>query len=184
MKVLFRVEHIGLENIPRKGALIVVANHVTYLDPFWIALPLNRTVRYMAMAPLFRYALMDRVLRWFGAFPVSLHSPDSNAYRTALSILTRGEALMIFPEGGRSPEGKLTPFKGGAASLALRTGATIQPAVVLGGSRVWCPSMRLPRPRKVRVRFLEPILQAAFERTPEDLTRQIRRVIQTGLQHD
>jgi len=181
MKALFRIEHHGQENIPGKGALIIVANHATYLDPFWIALRLYRTVQYMAMTPLFKYSWINKILRWFGAFPVNLENPESSTIKKALSILKRGGALMIFPEGGRSKEGKLIPFKDGAAKLALRTGATILPVVVLGGAGVWSPRMLVPRPRKVRVRYLEPISKGAFEQTPAELTLRVRGVIEAGL---
>lgn len=182
MKVLFKIEYGGPENIPERDALIVVANHTTFLDPFWIGLRFYRTLHYMAMAPLFKYSWSAKILRWFGAFPVKLENPESSTIKTALSILSRGEALVLFPEGGRSKGGRLTPFKDGAAKLALRTGATILPAVVLGGSRVWPPGMLLPRPGKVRVHYLKPIPREAFEHmSAGELTLHIQEVIKTEL---
>ena len=88
---------------------------------------------------------------------------------------------MIFPEGGRSPNGRLMPFKQGAAHLALRTGATILPVVIRGGGRVWSSRMLLPRPGKVRIEYLEPVTKERFERTPQALIEKVREQIERRL---
>jgi 1-acyl-sn-glycerol-3-phosphate acyltransferase len=177
MRMLFRIEHHGWERIPQEGPLLLVSNHVTYFDPPWISVRVYRTLRYMAWDKLFRIPLVGRILRWFGAFPVSLENPESSAYKAALRILQKGEALMIFPEGGRSPDGSLRHFKVGAARLALRTGATIVPVAVQGGERVWSSRMHLPRPAKVRVDYLPPITKENFPNSTEELIKQVREAI-------
>jgi 1-acyl-sn-glycerol-3-phosphate acyltransferase len=136
----------------------------------------------MAWDKIFRLPIAGAVLRWLGAFPVSLENPESGAFKVALQILRRSEALMIFPEGGRSPDGNLLPFKEGAAHLALKLCVTILPVVVFGGQRVWGPKMRLPLPRKVRVEYLAPIMPDQFEKSVPGLTVQIRNVILSRLQ--
>ena len=137
MRLLFRIEHSGMEHVPTTGPVIFVANHVTYFDPFWIAVRVYRTLRFMAWDKIFSIPLAGSIFRWFGAFPVSLDNPESSAFKAALTVLRKGEALMIFPEGGRSPDGRLMHFKPGAARLALRTGAAVVPVVVHGGAGVW-----------------------------------------------
>ncbi len=179
MRILFRIEHIGTPNIPRDGALLVVSNHNTYFDPFWVSVLLRRSVRFMAWDRIFQMPLAGALFRWLGAFPVSLENPESSALKTSLKVLRKGEALMIFPEGGRSPDSGLMPFKEGAAHLALKTRATILPVVIRGGERVWGPGMLLPRPRKVCVEYLSPIRPEQFEESSEGLTRQIRQAIES-----
>ncbi len=181
MKVLFRIEHRGMENIPREGPLLIVSNHNTYFDPFWVSVLLYRSVRFMAWDKIFRIPLAGGLFRWLGAFPVSLENPESSAVKTSLKVLRRGEALMIFPEGGRSPEKSPRPFKEGAAHLALKTGATILPVAIHGGERVWGPKMPIPLPRKVRVEYLEPITPGRFEAGVEALTEQMRQAIVQAL---
>ncbi len=176
MRILFRIEHRGWETIPPDGPLLLVANHVTYFDPAWISVRVYRVVRYMAWDKLF-IPPAGWILRWFGAFPVSLENPESGAYKVALRILQEGKALLIFPEGGRSPDGRLAPFKHGAARLALRTGATIVPVVVRGGERVWSKKMSLPRPARVRVEYLRPIRRNEFPNSAETLMQQVRAAI-------
>ena len=181
MRVLFRIEHRGMENIPARGPLIITPNHVTYFDPFWVSVRIYRAVRFMAWDKIFAIPITGAIFRWLGAFPVNLEAPEFGAYRNALTILQKQEALMIFPEGGRSPDGTLLPFKEGAARLALKTGASILPVLVEGGERVWSPQMYIPRPCKVVVNYLRPIPvppapagnRDDFEKAAAALTRQI-----------
>ncbi len=181
MRIFFRIEHFGMENIPDEGPLILAANHVTYFDPPWISVRIYRTVRIMTWDRLF-IPPAGWILRWLGAFPVSLSNPESSSYRSALNILQNGEALMIFPEGGRSPDGSLMPFKTGAARLALRTGAAIVPVAVQGGERVWSKEMFLPRPAKVQIHYLPPIRKEQFPSDAVGLTGQLREAIANKLQ--
>lgn len=177
MRILFRIEHRGLERVPPAGPLVLVSNHVTYFDPFWVATPIRRTTRFMAWDRIFRIPVAGRIFSWLGAFPVSLENPEAGAYKTALQILGRGEALVLFPEGGRSPDGRLLPFKEGAARLALRTRAWIMPVAVFGGVRVWSPAMRLPRPCKVRVEYLDPIPAEQLGDSARMLTLKLRSIL-------
>ena len=181
MRILFRIEHSGLGNIPAEGPLLVVANHNTYFDPFWIAVRIYRATRFMAWDKIFKFPVAGALFRWLGAFPVSLENPETSALKASVRILRQGEALMIFPEGGRSPDGNLLPFKEGAAHLALKFGVPVLPVVVHGGHRVWGPKMSLPMPRKVRVEYLPVIRPDQFEKSTAGLTRQVRDVIESRL---
>jgi len=177
MKLLFRIEHRGWEKIPKDGPLLFISNHVTYCDPFWIAVRVYRTLRFMAWDKIFSLPVAGRLFRWLGAFPVSLENPEFSAYKAALTVLKKGEALMIFPEGGRSRDGRLLPFKEGAARLALRSGAAIVPVVIYGGEKVWSPQMILPRPARVRVEYLEPLRRDQFPPLAADLMEKVRQQI-------
>jgi len=189
MRVLFRIEHHGLGNIPANGPLVIAPNHVTYFDPFWVGVPMRRAVCFMAWDKIFTIPVAGRILRWLGAFPVSLVNPESSAYKTALRVLKGGKALMVFPEGGRSADGRLQPFKEGAARLALKTGATVLPVAIHGGENVWSPKMWFPRPRKVRVEYLRPVScprfepgsKEEFEGAAATLTSEIRVAIASRL---
>ena len=189
MRILFRIEHHGMENIPAHGPLIITPNHVTYFDPFWVSVRIYRAVRFMAWDKIFAIPIAGALFRWLGAFPVNLEAPEFGAYKNALTILQKQEALMIFPEGGRSPDGTLMPFKEGAARLALKTGASILPVLVEGGEHVWSPKMLIPRPGKVMVNYLCPIAvpptppgkRDDFEKAAAALTRQIHDALATAL---
>jgi 1-acyl-sn-glycerol-3-phosphate acyltransferase len=88
---------------------------------------------------------------------------------------------VIFPEGGRSDDGSLMPFKPGAARLALRTGAAIAPVVVHGAAKVWNRYMWIPRPRKVIVDYLAPVLPERFPGTADELTEIVRSRMEARL---
>ncbi len=152
----FRIE--GNHHEPIAGPLLIVSNHVSDLDPLVVAVALRRRVRFMAKIELFR----PPVLRWWitacGAFPVRRGQPDRQALRTARSVLERGGALVMFPEGTRgSSLHDLRPPEPGAALLALRTGAAILPVAVIGTDTVLPKGAhRLSRGR-IRVRVGAPI---------------------------
>jgi 1-acyl-sn-glycerol-3-phosphate acyltransferase len=181
MRILFRIEHNGIEGLPPEGPLLIVSNHVTYFDPFWIGVACYRRIRFMAWDKIFSFAPAGMLFRWLGAFPVNLTKPESGAYKTALRILKEGEALVILPEGGRSGDGSLMNFKNGAANLAMKSGASIVPVAIAGGEKVWSRNMRFPKPAKVRVFFLPPIVPDSFPENPALLMDQIRSMIDKKL---
>jgi 1-acyl-sn-glycerol-3-phosphate acyltransferase len=104
------------------------------------------------------------LMRIFGAFPVRLDAIDASAQREAIDLLAQGKALVMFPEGGRTRNGELMPFKQGAFRLALTFGIPIVPVAISGGYEIWPASRMLPRPGRLKVRFL-PAVQV--DRVPQ-----------------
>lgn len=112
--------------------MILVANHVSYLDPPALGVACPRRVYFMAKEELFHIPLFGHLLHGLGAFPVKRGVPDRRAVKRALAILAAQQVLGIFPEGTRSKSGELGPAEEGAAVLALRTGACLIPAGIRG----------------------------------------------------
>ena len=157
-KVLFSIEYHGIENVPKKGAVILAGNHPSYLDPILIALPIDRVIRFMAWDALFKLPLLGSLIRSLGAFPVDIRrGKGESAYREACRVLTSGEALGIFPEGQRSENGPLGELRTGTARLALETGASIIPITIGGAYRAWPRWRLIPKPAKIIVRYHHPI---------------------------
>lgn len=129
--VLFRLKTIGREHIPKEGAVILCANHTSNLDPPVLGAALRRKVHYMAKAELFEVPVLKQVLPRIAAFPVKRGGVSKESIRLSLRLLEEGNMLGIFPEGSRSNAGGMG--KKGAASLALRSGATVIPAAIVGG---------------------------------------------------
>jgi 1-acyl-sn-glycerol-3-phosphate acyltransferase len=125
----------GLAGLPRQGAYIVVANHVSWIDPPWIAFALNTAVRYMAKEEVFRIPVVGGVLRAVGCFPIRRGSADRRALVTALRVLAAGQPLGFFPEGHRSDTGALIRAHPGIGMLAVRSGAPLVPIGVIGSDR-------------------------------------------------
>ncbi len=168
-RALFKIKIHGVEHIPQDGACIITPNHLTYADPIWITIPIYRRVRYMAWSRPFEIPVLGQVMRLFGAFPVKVESTDTYAQREAIDLLKRGYALVIFPEGGRSKNGKLMPFKAGAFRLAITHGIPILPVTIHEGAyKIWPVHKTFPRPGDLTITFHPPI---AVERASAELSK-------------
>ena len=130
----WRVE--GKENVPQKGPLIVVSNHMTYVDPPLLSASVPRRITFMAKQELFRPSLMGFVVRAYGAFPVRRDRLDREALRHALEVLNQGKVLGMFPEGKRSFSHQLQEIQPGTAFIAARSGAPIVPVGITGSEQV------------------------------------------------
>jgi 1-acyl-sn-glycerol-3-phosphate acyltransferase len=163
LRRLYRVRVEGLEHVPRDGAAVVAANHISFLDSFFIPLVVPRRVTYLAKS---EYWERWRT-RWFfdvtGQIPV--HRKDSEkaqaALEAGLKVLNADGLLGIYPEGTRSPDGRLYRGKTGPVRLALRTGAPVIPVAMVGTLEVLPPGTSRPRLSRVGVRIGPPIDFAA-----------------------
>ncbi len=153
MRLLFRLEARGTEHIPRSGALVLVANHSSVLDPPLVGGVAPRPLSFLAKAELFDIPLFGALIRGVNARPLRRDGADAGALRTALRVLDDGGALLVFPEGTRGPEGVLREPKAGAAMLAILSGCPVVPAYIKGSGAAWPKGRRLPRPAKVVVTF-------------------------------
>jgi glycerol-3-phosphate dehydrogenase (NAD(P)+) len=131
----FSLERTGRKNIPRKGPVILAANHRSFLDPFIIGCCVRRPVYFVAKKELFDKRWQGWILNRLGAFPIRRGEADEESMATARAVLERGGALVIFPEGTRHRHGPLARPKRGVGRLALETGAPVVPIAILGSER-------------------------------------------------
>ncbi|HEY7599374.1 MAG TPA: lysophospholipid acyltransferase family protein [Candidatus Limnocylindrales bacterium] len=190
LSALARVRVSGLENVPRDGPLIVVANHLSNADPplvaGWLTPALGRQMHILAKQSLF-VPVVGWLLRRLGATPVRAGGSDIEAYRVAREVLDRGEALCIFPEGTRSHDGVLGEAKPGVAMLATRSGVPILPVGVSGTDRFLGRGQRLPRlGTRVELRVgrpftldMDPALsrRAAISAASDEIMRRIAELV-------
>ena len=127
---------IGKKNMPQHSACIVVANHVNLVDSPLIGISLGRKVHFMAKEDLFYSRIIGRLAEQFGAFPVAKGKLNRRAGRTAVELLANGQALIIYPEGQRSLDGKLGPAYSGAALLAIKSAVPIVPVGIIGTAQL------------------------------------------------
>lgn len=144
----------GLENIPEEGGVILAANHISNWDPPVAAAFVPRNVCYMAKEELFRIPLFGRAIRALGAFPVRRGASDRAAIRKAINLLSDGACLGVFPEGTRSRTGALGKAEPGLALLAVKSGAPVVPAAIVGTNRIFSKGCFFPR---VEIRYGKPL---------------------------
>ena len=135
LHLIFPHRVTGLENVPAEGAVMLCSNHVSMLDPFFIAGAVKREIRFISKKELFKNRLLGAIMTKLGMFPVDRGGSDMAAMRTCLSILKEGGVLGIFPQGHRYKHDENHEMQSGAAFIALRTHAPVVPIHVSGPVR-------------------------------------------------
>lgn len=144
------------ERMPMEGAVIVAANHASFADPPVVAVSTNRRLNFMAKAELFKPPIFGPLIRRIGAFPVHRGVADTEAVKHTLALLADGEAVLVFPEGGRGDGKTLGEPNKGVTLLAMKSGALVLP-VGVAGSHLWLPQgAKFPRRVRLTVSFGEP----------------------------
>ena len=144
----------GLENVPRHGGLLVVSNHVGTIDPPLIGAYLPRhDVYFMAKSEYFEHRLGRIIITGYHAFPVVRGTADRTALRHALSLMAEGHVVVLYPEGHRSPDGRLQRALPGAGFLARAAGVPVLPVALWGTAGVLPIGARWPQRGPVHVRF-------------------------------
>jgi 1-acyl-sn-glycerol-3-phosphate acyltransferase len=176
----------GLENVRADEPQIFVANHVSWHDVFALAVAIPKRYRFVAKKELARIPLFGPA--WKIAGHIAIDRSDRAAAIQSLNEAGRvlrqdNSSVVIFPEGTRSPDGRLLPFKKGAFMLALHTGVDIVPVAILGTRHILPKGAWRVRPGKIIVRFGEPVRVADYtEETRDALMDEVRRRIERMLE--
>jgi 1-acyl-sn-glycerol-3-phosphate acyltransferase len=163
LRGIYRIRVEGLENVPKKGPAIIAANHLSFLDSFFIPLVVKwRRVTYLAKADYFKSWKTSWFFKGVGQIPMDRGggSKSQAALDTALSVLDEDKLLGIYPEGTRSPDGYLYRGRTGVARLALTAGAPVIPVGLVGTEQVMPKDAKMPRltgRQPVRVKFGKPL---------------------------
>ena len=144
LSALHDFEVHGLRHIPPTGPLILAANHVSFYDPPAVGAKVRRQLHYFARDTLYRGAF-GKVLRKLETIPVARDRADVASLKGILRALKNGGAVVIYPEGTRSPDGNLLPPKPGAGMIACKSGATVVPTRLFGTYEAFGRQHRLPR---------------------------------------
>jgi 1-acyl-sn-glycerol-3-phosphate acyltransferase len=125
------------ENVPKKGAFLLLSNHQCYLDPIFCAGLLPMRMCYMARDTLFRNPILGWMIRSVNAIPVKRGHGDIGAMKAVIERLNRGLPVCLFPEGTRTADGKITAVKPGVALLSRRAKVPVVPMVIDGAFEAW-----------------------------------------------
>jgi 1-acyl-sn-glycerol-3-phosphate acyltransferase len=186
--LFLRRQVLGKGNMPQHTGCIIVANHVNLLDSPILGVSLGRRVYFMAKEDLFHSCIIGWMAKQFGAFSVAKGRLNRRAGRTALQLLANGQALIIYPEGKRSDDGKLGQAYSGAALLAVKSGVPIVPVGISGTRQLIGKKWFLKRP-KITLNIGQPFtLSASHDKLSQEetahLTHEIMMHIATLLPSD
>jgi 1-acyl-sn-glycerol-3-phosphate acyltransferase len=170
LSLLGRPKVEGLEYVPHSGPMILASNHLAVADSFYLPLVVSRRITFLAKAEYFTgTGLKGAFKRWFftAAGQVPIDRTDADAAQAALTtaerILKEGKLLGMYPEGTRSPDGRLYKGKTGLARLALQTGVPVIPVAMIGTDVVNPPGSKMWRFGRVQVKFGKPMDFSRFE---------------------
>ncbi len=179
-RLMYRLRYDGQKNIPSEGPMIYAANHQSNLDPPAIGcLVWDRPFTTLARAGLFDNILFGWLIRLPGAIPLRRGRGDAPAIRAAIEELKAGGCVLMFPEGTRSTDGTVGPFKAGILVLVKRTKAPVVPLAVEGAYDIWPIGQRFPRLRgRIKVQAgraipADELLADAPDRTLQRLRGEI-----------
>lgn len=165
-RTLFGLKVTGREHLVRDGAVLVVSNHESFLDPPLIGSLYHDEMYYLARKTLMKGALLTWIYKAWNSIPVDQDRPDMTSLKAIIKLLQAGKRVLIFPEGERSLDGRIGPAQPGVGLIAVKSGAVIQPIRIRGAREA------LPR-GSGRIRFSQLHLHigAPIRLSPEDLAR-------------
>ena len=171
----------GVEKIKPDGSYVIASNHSSYMDTPVILATVPVQFRFLAKSSLFKIPFMGSHLKRAGHIPVPRENPRAaikSMTEAAKNIREKGISMLIFPEGGRTPDGELKPFKEGVAYIAIKAGVPILPVAVMGTRAVVPIHSGIVKPGRVIVRVGEPIETVNLTlKDRERITEEVRQQI-------
>jgi 1-acyl-sn-glycerol-3-phosphate acyltransferase len=180
-----KIEVRGLENVQPSRSYIYMSNHASNLDPAVFVPNIPGRCSVLVKKEVFRLPIFGRILKMAEMVPVDRSNREAaiESVHAAEQVLQRGLNMVIFPEGTRSPDGRLLPFKKGPFHLAIEAGVAVIPVTLLGTYECWPKGTWKMRGGKTAVIFHPPIEPAGFA-DREQLTAAVRRAIASALPED
>jgi 1-acyl-sn-glycerol-3-phosphate acyltransferase len=181
----------GVQNVPATGGAILAANHQSLVDSIFLPLMVNRPVTFSAKAEYFTASgpaarLWAAYLRATNQLRMERDGPRAaqDTLEAALALLQQGQLFGIYPEGTRSPDGRLYRGRPGVGWLALRSGLPVIPVALSGTRKVLPPGRMIPRPGRIEVRIGQPLALAPelFDAPPGQARRQIADQVMAAIQ--
>ncbi|HEX4645207.1 MAG TPA: lysophospholipid acyltransferase family protein [Verrucomicrobiae bacterium] len=153
----FRWRVYNPEWVPLTGPVILAANHASFLDPPLVGSGLKRDINYLARKSLFRYPVLGAILRTVNAVPVDRDGGGAAGLKAIMDRLHNGGAIILFPEGTRTRDGKLQPARSGIGLTVIKSEAPVVPVRVFGTYEAWGRRVKFPKPHRVVVKYGRPM---------------------------
>src|SRR5262249_32636808 len=145
------------ERVPLKGPVILASNHASYLDPPLVGAGVKRGINYLARDTLFRFPIVGWVLTKWNSVPVDREGGGAKGLKAILDRLLAGGAIILFPEGTRTRDGRLQPARSGIGLTVIKSNAPVVPVRVFGTYEAFGRQMKFPKPRQVIVKYGKPM---------------------------
>src|SRR5688572_9234117 len=155
--VYFRWRVYNKERVPPSGPLILASNHSSFLDPPSVGTALDREINYLARESLFRFPIIGWLLREWNSVPVDREGGGARGLTTILERLRSGGAIILFPEGTRTRDGRLQPARAGIGLAVVKSNAPVVPVRVFGTYEAYGRHVKIPRPCRITVKFGQPM---------------------------
>lgn len=170
LKTVFRPWIAGLDNIPKTGAVILASNHLSVIDSIFLPLVIDRRIFFLAKSDYFHGRglkgwAIKHFLQGTGMLPIDRSGGKASeaSLNTGLKVLARGEVLGIYPEGTRSPDGKMYRGRTGVARMILEAHVPVVPVAMVDTEKVMPIGSKLPKVRRIGIIFGEPLDFRRFE---------------------
>jgi 1-acyl-sn-glycerol-3-phosphate acyltransferase len=160
--VYFRWRVLHPDRVPLTGPVILACNHASYIDPPLVGAGVPRQINYLARDTLFHIPVLASVLRSWGVVPVDRDGGSGRGLKAILDRLRDGGAIILFPEGTRTWTGQLQPARSGIGLTVIKSDAPVVPARVFGTFEAYGKRLRWPRPRRLIVKYGNPLDFAAL----------------------
>jgi len=156
-KMFFLMKEKGGSYLPAKGGYIIASNHLSFLDPIVLGVACPKPLNFMARQSLFKIKFLGGLISRVGAFPVRRQGADAAGMKRAIRRLRHGRAVVVFPEGTRSPDGRLGSGRIGIAVLAAKAKVKVIPAFIRGTNKAMPKGRGFIRPCPISVSFGQPL---------------------------
>lgn len=157
-KIILKLRIEGLENVPADGAVLLISNHQSFLDPVLAGGRIKRQITFMARDSLFTKPVLGKALYSVGAIPLKRDEADTGAIRKVIAVLKQQGSVCLFPEGTRTNDGRINAFKRGFGLICRRGGAAVVPVVIEGAFECWPRGRKFPKPgMMVHIRYGKPL---------------------------
>jgi 1-acyl-sn-glycerol-3-phosphate acyltransferase len=155
--LMFKIRTFGGSRLPREGGALLASNHQSHLDPPLIGQAVPRRINYLARKTLFKFFLFRWLIQSLDAIPIDRGGSGIGGIKETMRRLKRGEQVLMFPEGTRTPDGDMRPLKPGFCAMVRRSKVPIIPIAIDGSFQAWPRSSKFPQRGVIHIHIGEPI---------------------------
>lgn len=183
-KTFFDYRVIGAANMIEEGPCLIASNHCSFFDPPLVGVACKRAIHYLARKSLLDWPVMGPLMPEWNVIPVDPKNADRSALMGIIRVVRAGGAALVFPEGTRSPDGRLQDARPGLGMIVAKTGAPVVPVRIHGSYEVYNRNSKLPKRGAISVQVGQPLtfdMQALGKRDPRESYQEISEAVMKAI---